>query len=526
MHIHGEYCRVRKKYYNEDTGKWIGRILPSMTEERKSIRVYDFNIKYEDYFQISLIPRVKYFLTYVYRRMIDEERNEELWVYISSSFQRTILSNSFLDIIDVLEDIGCLLVTKRGSNPYDSRKKKVYFKLDDVYFDSVNTSSKVYSESLKRSLVNSYKKIVSPYEFLQYEVNVFKNHIGVLDHSYDSLFTKRIHRKQYEESGQYLWDTLSKSKYSQISNSIYKGEYIGWSDEKKSKYERGFKKRYKSLLDILNEYDDISDLGSIRLDPFAGRVLNPIILKDREFRSFVSLDGEDTVEVDMSTGYASLLYVISDSLSTGKMGNVDYGTLNKLIDKESNLPYFYLQDFLDVYKMCFGLDSIDFYHYVGIRIVNSLKSKGIFESDDFVLNIGKLIQDKPYRNYIKDLVIRLINSHPDHYTNIRFIGGHYTFREISDIVLTEGVTDMLNHIKTTKIYKDKTRKLWSNSSKLIMEQEVKVMREVQHSLMDSNIPYVSLHDGILVGRSRLPLVQSIVNSVVSKYRFVQFKYKL
>lgn len=525
MYQHGEYSKEKRKYYNADTGKWIGRILPSMVEKRKGIRVYDFNIPYDDYFSIRLIPRVKYFLTYVYRRMIDEERSQQMWVYISSNFQRAILSNDFKDVIAVLEDIGCLHVDMKGVNPYDSRKKKIYFKIDDRYFDSVDSVSKIYNQPLYKSLRVQYRKIVSPYDFLDYEVNVFKNNIGVLDHSFEGLLNKRIGRKQSEERGKYFWDTLSKSVHSQISKSVQDGKYVGWTDVMIRDYKKRFKQRYDSLIESIKYYDDVGNIGSVKVNDFAGRVYNPIIQKDKEFRSFISIDGEDCVEVDMVTGYASLMYVILDSLNTGKSDLIDYNILDRCWNKEDDMPMFYVKDFLDTYRMCFGKGSIDFYHYVGVRIVNSLKDRGVV-LDPFVSEVGSLIQKREYRNYIKDLIIKLINSNPDHFKNHRFIGGNYTFSELSDIVFTPGVSSFLNHIKSNPIYSDVKRKLWVNSSKMVMKQEVYIMREIQLSLMDSNIPYVSLHDGVLVGRSRLPLVQNIIDSVVSKYRFVQFKYKL
>ena len=527
MYEHGDYSKELKKYYNANTGKWISRILPSMQRKRKGIRVYDYPIQYDRHFTNRHIARVQYFLTYIYRRMIDEERSEAMWVYISSNFQRAILSNDFKHLIDILENqIKCIYVERRGSNPYDSRKSKVYFKLKEEYFDAVESTSIIYSDPLSKSLQRQYNRLISPHEFLLYEVNVFKEHITIGEHSLDSLFTQRIKRKQEEDRAQLFWDTLSKSKYSSLVSRIDR-ETLGWNKEQVDSYRVRFEKRYKSLVDTLTEYNELNDVSAVRLQKFANRIINPIIVKDREFRSIVRIDGEECIEYDMSTGYASLLYTILDAITNNQRSNVDYNIVSRYWQEDKDLPKYDFRVFLDDYSMCFGKNSIDFYHRIGMKLLNYIKNNfNLTEEDGFIQKAGALIQGKPYRNYIKDLVIRLINSHPHHYKNVRFIGGRFTFEELSTVLFTEEVTHFLNDVKFNKIYKDSSRRLWANASKMVMKQEVKVMRDIHNALIDSNIPYVSLHDGILVGKGRLNVVDGIVKSVVSKYRFVQFKYKL
>lgn len=523
---HGEYSKKLKKYYNADTGKWINRILPSMDRgRRKGVRVYKLPVDVTEYFETKYVDRVKYFLTYVIRSMFNEDRSEEMWVNISTKFVRTVLSNNYKSILPVLQDLDLIEVIRRGVNQYDSRKQLYYFLFNPSLLETIKDFEHVHNTSLMRSLQKHFRKTILDNYYLQYEVDVFKNHLTVGEHGYDSLFQRRIQRKQSQDRVQYFWDSLSTRKYKQIVERISNDQF-GWNEKEINKYEKRFIKRYGYLINVLESTEDEDMIGIIKAEPFAQRILNPIIRLDREFRDIVLIDGSKSMEYDMSTGYASLLYLFVYHLSNNIRGFVDEVFFRKYYEIGKGVPKYYCYDFIEEYDICFGSKSMDFYHRVGLNIYRELKRKeGKVEDVGPIENFNSLLLKSEHRDYIKDIVLRLINSNPLHMTKTTFIGGRFTFNELSVLVFGEGLTDLLNDIKSTFIYSDKKRKLWSNVTRLLMILEVKVMREINDQLMNVNIPYVNLHDGILVSSNQIDIVTSIVDSVVKKHKFITFKSK-
>ena len=176
---HGEYSKKLRKYYNANTGKWINRILPSMDRGRtKGVRVYKLPIDVTEYFETKYVDRVKYFLTYIIRSMFNEDRNEEMWVNISTKFIRTVLSNEYKSILPVLQDLNLIEVVRRGVNQYDSRKQLYYFVFNSDMLQGIKDFEYVYNTSLMRSLKKHFRKIMFNNFYIEYEVNVFKSHLG------------------------------------------------------------------------------------------------------------------------------------------------------------------------------------------------------------------------------------------------------------------------------------------------------------------------------------------------------------
>ena len=523
---HGEYSKKLRKYYNADTGKWINRILPSMDKGRRTgVRVYKLPIDVTEYFETKYVDRVKYFLTYIIRSMFNEDRNEEMWVNISTKFVRTVLSNEYKSILPVLQDLNLIDVVRRGVNQYDSRKQLYYFIFNTDFLQGIKDFEYVYNTALMRSLKKHFRKTMLDNFYLQYEVNVFKNHLTVGEHVYDSLFQRRIERKQSQDRVQYFWDSLSTTKHKQIVKRLTNDKF-GWTEDEINKYEVRFRKRYAYLVNVLESTQDEDMIGIIKEEPFADRILNPIIRLDREFRDIVLIDNSKAVEYDMSTGYASLLYLFVYHLSNNIRGFIDEVYFKKYYQIDKGVPKYYCYDFIEEYDICFGSKSMDFYHRVGLNIYRELKRKeGKVEDVGPIEYFNTLLLKSEHRDYIKDIVLRLINSNPLHMTNTRFIGGRFTFEELSIIVFGEGLTDLLNDIKSKIIYKDKKRKLWSNVTRLLMKLEVKIMREVNSQMLNVNIPYVNLHDGMLVSTNQIDIVKSIVEGVTKKHKFITFKSK-
>ena len=525
--MHGDYCSKRKKYYNNDTNKWIGRRLDSMKNTKdKRLLCYDFEeypiSKLKTFFSYEHIDRVVYFLTYLYRLMNDEERNVNMWVYISSDFCRMLLTQDWEEIVEVLTDLDVIEINKSQRNPYNRNKFKKHFRLRRYIFEGKHTKYYVYNTKLINSLVKRRKKIVSKERYLKYEQEVFESRISLRRVSLSSLFKQRVSRKKEEDYHQLLWDTIGVQKTNKI---IKRQQDIGWNHNEASEYYKGFERRYYQLIDNIDRCKTKVEDLVVSKDTFAGRIYNPIIRNDREFRQMILLDNQPVVEIDMSTGYSSLFYTMLQHLQHNNRSLVPLEMFSALYDEKDGVFPYYVFDYIRDNEMYFG-SNLDYYKAVGIKIRRQImKFRNIDEIQSPVGNIGLFNFAKQDRAYIKDLIIRIINSNPLHHNDTRFIDKLFSFQQLQELIFTEPVSDLLNDIKQLNLYEGGVKKRNANITKTLILMEQKIMSMLRKRLINENIPYVSLHDGVLVGEKNKDFVLHYCNQISNTYPYIHFKSK-
>lgn len=523
--LHGDYCSKRKRYYNNDTGKWITRKLTSMHSEQRKLLVYDFHVCKREYlkeiFEHKHLNRVSYFLTYLYRAMINEERNVNQWVYISADFNRLMLTNDWSALIDVLIDLDIIEVNKPQRSPYNRNKFKSYYRLKSNVYSSKYDKHYITHSKLFKSIKSKRKKSLSADVLLEYEQNVFANNVKLANKGISSLFSKRVQRKRAEDLSKLTWDTIGERRTKEIQNRL---DRIGFNTKTRTEYFDRFEKRFNVLQDKIEiSKSSVEDIVVSKHD-FGDRFYNPIITIDREFRELIYLDNQPTVEVDMVTGYSSLFYTLLHHLTHNIRTIVPKQVFDEYY-KNGKLEY-YFDEFLDDFYPFFDGGKVDFYQAVGYQIRNRITNiKNIDKISSPIASIGLTSYTKEDRNYIKDLLIRIINSNPLHHSNTSFIDKTFSFDELQSIIFSSHVKDFLNDIKSKKIFKRGVKKRNANITKVLITMEQRIMRMLKTKLVEQGIPYISLHDGVLVGEKNKEFTLSYCNQISNKFPFIHFKSK-
>ena len=105
---YGDYNKDIKKYFNEDSGKWVSRLNNIIIDE-KYIR-YEFSYwderEIEKIFGYDLVERIGRFLFVLYKKGIEiERRRDNRWVYVESSKVCCgILGSRYIEIIAELKN--------------------------------------------------------------------------------------------------------------------------------------------------------------------------------------------------------------------------------------------------------------------------------------------------------------------------------------------------------------------------------------------------------------------------------------
>jgi hypothetical protein len=161
-------------------------------------------------------------------------------------------------------------------------------------------------------------------------------------------------------------------------------------------------------------------------------------------------------------------------------------------------------EFLDMYEdICFGKGKrVDFYNYVGLK---SFGLKGM---------------DSDSRDYIKGLILYILNGKTEFSSDKRFIDNKYTIDELGERIFSKGGWKCIQKLKNTSIdFKiGKTNfgyTQYKNMSKILSYMEVTIMKGVWRKLISNKINYISLFDGVLISSIDKELVLELVNNNVS-----------
>lgn len=512
IYKYGDYDSDKKKYYNEDSGKWVSRLNKKVIEE-KYIR-YEFSYwddrQIEKEFGYGLVERIGRFLFLLYKKGIEiEKRKGNRWVYVDSSVICCgILSSGYIEIIKKLKSLGIIDI-KYGLGKF-GKEKKIY-KLNDGFFSENCERRIIYIRNTK--LNRFLDKLFSGDldvgdkrdEFIKWEIESCKK-IDLIDYNneVENLLKIRLEKRIKEDGNKIKWDFLSKKKKENINNF--------WDNERKKNYLF----RGNMVFNLLNvELDEIKRGGfsfnGFDSDSFSGRISNIINSKEKEFRSLVKLDKENVVEVDMVNGYISLFYRILKGLKYIKRGESKFDDKIKEIVKDVNVD-----DFLNKYEICFeGNEKIDFYKFLGINL-------GVFDE-----NIGF-----ENRIYIKELVLYLINGERNDGMRKKYLNDKYNYDEIMEMIFCKGGLKVIDIIKNSEIdFKLKGRNYYGyekfkNMSRILMSMEVIIMKGIWGKMIINNIYYISIFDGMLVRGSDINYINEIIKSeLVGINSCISFKNK-
>ena len=498
LYEYGYYDINKKRYYNEDSGKWVSRLNKKVIEE-KYIR-YEFSywdereIKKE--FGYELVERIGRFLFLLYKKGIElEKRRGNRWVYVDSSkICNGILSSRYIEIIKRLRELKVIDI-KYGVGKFG--KKKELYELNKNFFSDECKRRVVYirNSRLIRFLDKLYSGDLkvgdSRDEFINWEIESCKN-VDVLGNSdgIGILLKRRLNKRVELDYERRDWEFLSNKKKRKISE--------GWSNEKRSEFLLRGRLSYE-LMKI--ELDELKRGGfsfnGFDKDNFSGRYGNIFNKKEKEFRSVLKLDGENVVEVDMVNGYISLLYRVFKGINEVKKGGSKFDDYIKKIVGDIDVS-----DFLEKYKICFEGDidkRIDFYKFLGIE-----------------LGRVDMIVDNFSRIYMKELVLYLINGESNDGKRKRYLDGKYSYDEIMKQIFCESGYRVLEKIKNSNMsFKFEGREYYGyerfkNMSRVLMSMEVIIMKGIWKKMINKGIYYISLYDGMMIRKSDIDLVMNII----------------
>ena len=491
---YGDYNKSIKKYYNEDSNKWVTK-LNKKTIEEKYIR-YEFSCfddrEIEKHFGWSNIDRVGKYLFLIYKKsLVVRKMYDKDYVYLDkmSDEIRLLGYDYYRGIVDKLKELKIIKI-KTNKKVYD--KSVRLYKLNDEFF-SCDKRRVFIRNSKVISLLDRRIKSTLNDDFIGWEIDSCKK--LNLEESKTGLYrliSIRLRDKMISEEKKLDWDFIGKREKEKISK--------GWSDEKRVEYilqcERNFELLKTDILS-LKEGGITNDMFSY--DDFGGRFYNILNNKEKEFRNLLKLGLNKLIEVDMINGYVSLLCRVFKGITELKKGDNPFDDRIKEIVGDENGD-----EFLNMYEdICFGKGKrIDFYNYVGLK---SFGLKGM---------------DSDSRDYIKGLILYTLNGKIEFSSDKKFIENKYTIDELGERVFSKGGWRCIQKLKNTsidfKIGKTNYGYIqYKNMSKILSFMEVTIMKDIWRKLISNKINYISLFDGLLVSSIDKELVLELVNNNIS-----------
>lgn len=220
LYEYGYYDINKKRYYNEDSGKWVSRLNKKVIEE-KYIR-YEFSYwderEIEKEFGYELVERIGRFLFLLYKKGIElEKRRGNRWVYVDSSkICNGILSSRYIVIIKRLRELKVIDI-KYGVGKFG--KKKELYELNKNFFSDDCKRRVVYIRNSR--LIRFLDKLYSGDlkvgdkrdEFINWEIESCKN-VDVLGNSdgIGILLKRRLNKRVELDYERRNWEFLSNKK--------------------------------------------------------------------------------------------------------------------------------------------------------------------------------------------------------------------------------------------------------------------------------------------------------------------------
>lgn len=508
---YGDYDSSRRLYYNEDSGKWVSWLDKSKIIEEKYIR-YEFSVwderEIEAEFGYDLVERIGRFLFVLYKKGLEVERRRgDRWVYVDKSkICCGILGGGgkYIEIIERLIDLG-VIDRKYGIGKFGNDRE--LYELNEKFFskDCYRRVLKIRNSKLNKFLDKLYSGdlVVGDRrdEFIRWEIesckrlNLYWDEDGLL-----KLLWRRLNKRKELDYERKDWDFLSNKKRDKIKE--------GWDERKEDDYIWKGRLSFELLRVELEELKSGGfSFNGFSKDSFSGRYSNVVNNKEREFRGMMKMDGERLVEIDMVNGYVSLFYRVLKGINELNKGDNKFDDYIKKVVGDVDVS-----DFLEKYKVCFEGDidkRIDFYDFVGYDL-------GMVDAI-----IGKRGSE---RVYMKELVLYLLNGERSDGERKRYFESRFSYLEIMEKIFCKGGVEVIEKIKNSDLNfklvggKDIRGYLrYKNMSRVLMGMEVIIMKGIWKRLIEKEINYVSLYDGMMVKKSDVGVVLDIVGNELSDF---------
>ena len=479
----------------------------------------------EDDFGLKKKYRVGKFLSLIYKKKVRVRGYEEgdKWlvkgfVYVSIKELEGILGLLYYkDVLKHLKKCGLIDYGRGKSNRYDVNKKLWFVRLDDVFFNCNKKLVKIEDGLLNRYLDKENKKFETKFlkendDYVLYEKYCcVKSDINISD--LDDVIEKRYNNKINEIRDKLNWSWIKGKERKRLESII--DDIDNW----KEKYKNEKREEYEVLVNDLKELKKGNFLGcgenTFKRDGYGKRLYNLYSRVIREFRSYVKIDDEETIELDIKSCFISLFYVFIKQLNS----DVDD---DLIIDIKNKLKV----ELKDDFDNCNGLDFVNKFDSIFKNDGVFIDEKNNIEFNDYYdfmrLSYGLKSYNEMSRNSFKELVFRLLFSKEVNLKHIkidnegidkiqsRFFGlnGKKLMYWLRRIYLN-------NWIKRENGGRKKLYVFHHNISLILMILENRIMNILRYELMRKEIKYISVFDSFLVKKSDVKMVLKMCNKLLS-----------
>jgi hypothetical protein len=490
----------------------------------KKYKIYEF-----EYFDLNQIEQefgkarvygVGKFFSKLYKRTIsfkdvDEDDGYLInkgFVYLSKiEIERYLGYNKkngefeWLSIIKKLSRQGLIQYRREGNNPYDFNKRLWYFRLNEEFFSCKKTFIDIQSKTLNKWLDKQNTTYISKPsknsskdedELLLYEFEVCtKTDLNIQE--LDLVIDQRINSKLKEYRDKLEWSWLGEKSKSKILNKLL--------DEEK------FKERYKSLL--IEKYQiltaDLDHLKSkqffelsvdyFKRDSYGYRIYHIYSRCIKEYRDFIKIEGEDTVEIDLKNSMISMFYFFI-----------------KCLNNQSNFSKF------TIIKEVFH--KLKRFH--GGELNPNRMGLLYLERWDYILNYGdgfgsdyyNFLKEESSLNYLsrssfKDLLWLVLFGKDSQLQKLKL--EHYSYYEIKQLLLGDS-RFLVDDLRGISLYRKdiKNYRYYKNISLILHALERNIMDIVSQQMISKDYRYISLFDSFIVKKSQAKEIKEFLNNTL------------
>ena len=491
----------------------------------KKYKIYNF-----EYFDLNQIEELygksrKYgvgkFLSKLYKRTIvfsdiDEDDSYLLnkgFVYLSKieierylGYNRKDGEFEWYTIIQSLSKRGIINYRREGNNPYDFNKKMWFFRLNDEFFSCKKSYVDVESKTLNKWLSkqnNIYLEKTTKDgdkrgmdKFLLYELDVCIGTDLVID-DLDLVIDNRINNKLSEYKEKLNWVWLGKKSKTKILNKLFDEELFI------SRYKRLLKQKYNTLqIDLENlrkgEYFELTS-DYFKRDEYGYRIYNIYSRCIREFRDFIKIDGEETVEIDLKNSMISIFYYFIKLLNDENK-NSNYHLIKEVYHKliKNN------EGEIDDVRL--GLLYLDRWKYI-------TEYGDSFNNDYYNFLREESGYKELSRNSFKELLWLILFGSDNKLQSISLSNQNYS--EVKHLVLGQSrfLVDDLRQISLYN-WNKKNYKKYKNISLILHTLERMIMDRVSQKMIENNYKYISIFDSFIIKKSESKEIQKLLNDTV------------
>jgi len=461
-------------YYNEYLGKWGKYISKKVMKIEGVLKMFDFKFYGLDNIRVVFgelkVERLGVFFSLIFNRSLIEDYKEDwLGVYFSLDDLKRIIGKDWKMVTGKLYNAEILDINKRVTK-YRKYRNLRYFKLNDGFFKEGYREVYLKDVRFENSMLEYYRRRsdVRTEVMKKVELTLDKCDLVIddLDEVINILYKNRLAEDLFNVESDYVYDADKNKILDKLLDiDVYESEY------KQRNY-----RLYEQLRWILqNEIiEEKRSYYRIDTDEFGGRLYHLFSNIPKEFRKRITIDGEDVVEIDINASQASflcLLFERGDTLSF----------TNGVFNNHNNAEYvrIALENDMDVYSYMVG------------------KLKGN-DSDDIETD----------RANMKKVFFQLVFGKP------RQAVGKMKRKDICNKLFGNEFHPFLSELAKIDlgVGLDKNHK---NLSYLLQKTECHFLNFVMDEM--GKIPYLPIHDALIVKKSDAERTKEIFNSMIAKH---------